>query len=56
MTAGCFIGSLAARETARRKATKGWLDLVVLHLASIRNFQNLLDLNAQRANERKALA
>lgn len=34
---------------------KGWLDLVTLHLASYRNFQNLLNLNAQRANERKAL-
>lgn len=35
---------------------KGWLDLVTLHLLSQRSFQNLLDLNAQRANERKALA
>lgn len=35
---------------------KGWLDLVTLHLASQQSFQNLLDLNAQRANERKALA
>ncbi|MCP8895387.1 SapC family protein [Shinella daejeonensis] len=35
---------------------KGWLDLVTLQLASQRSFQNLLDLNAQRANERKALA
>ena len=35
---------------------KGWLDLVALQLASMRNFQTLLDLNAQRANERKALA
>lgn len=35
---------------------KGWLDLVTLHLASLQSFQNLLDLNAQRANERKALA
>lgn len=34
---------------------KGWLDLVTLHLASQRSFQNLLELNAQRANERKAL-
>ncbi|BCH24970.1 SapC family protein [Mesorhizobium sp. L-8-3] len=36
--------------------SKGWLDLVTLHLASRQSFQNLLDLNAQRANERKALA
>jgi len=35
---------------------KGWLGLVALHLASLQSFQNLLDLNAQRANERKALA
>ncbi|MDR6759248.1 hypothetical protein J2Y48_004564 [Mycoplana sp. BE70] len=34
---------------------KGWLDLVTLHLASQRRFQKLLYLNAQRANERKAL-
>lgn len=56
MTAGFFIGSFAARETARRKVTKGWLDPVALHFASIRNFQNLLDFNAERTNERKALA
>ncbi|GLI94260.1 SapC family protein [Methylocystis echinoides] len=36
--------------------SKGWLDLLTLHLASQQSFQNLLDLNAQRANERKALA
>jgi len=36
--------------------TKGWFDLVTLHLASLQNFQALHDLNAQRANERKALA
>jgi hypothetical protein len=35
---------------------KGWVDLVTLHLASQQSFQNLLDLNAQRANEQKALA
>lgn len=35
---------------------KGWLGLVALHLASLQSFQNLLDLNAQRASERKALA
>lgn len=35
---------------------KGWLDLVILHLTSLQSFQSLLDLNAQRANERKALA
>lgn len=35
---------------------KGWLDLVTLHLASQGSFQNLLDLNAQRTRERKALA
>lgn len=33
---------------------RGWLDLVILHLASQGSFQNLLDLNAQRTNERKA--
>ena len=36
--------------------SKGWLDLVALHLASRQSFQNLLDLNVQRGNERKALA
>lgn len=35
---------------------KGWLDLVTLHRASQQSFQSLLDLNAQRANERKTLA
>lgn len=35
---------------------KGWLSLVALHLASLQSFQKLLDLHAQRANERKALA
>lgn len=35
---------------------KGWLALVTLHLASLQSLQVLLDLNAQRANERKALA
>lgn len=35
---------------------KGWLALVALHLASLHSFQALLDLNAQRANERRALA
>ena len=35
---------------------KGWLGLAVLHLASLQSLQNLLDLNAQRANERKTLA
>lgn len=35
---------------------KGWLGLVALHLASLQSLQNLLDLNALRANERKALA
>ncbi|MEZ2407234.1 SapC family protein [Bosea sp. RCC_152_1] len=35
---------------------KGWLDLATLHLASLQSFQGLLDLNVQRANERKALA
>ncbi|MFJ6322008.1 MULTISPECIES: SapC family protein [unclassified Rhizobium] len=35
---------------------KGWLALVNFHLASMHSFQNLLDLNAQRATERKALA
>lgn len=36
--------------------SRGWLDLLTLHLASLQSFQNLLDINAQRANERKALA
>lgn len=35
---------------------KGWLALVALHHVSLQSFQNLLDLNAQRATERKALA
>lgn len=35
---------------------RGWLALVALHLASLQSFQTLLDLNAQRANERKTLA
>jgi SapC len=35
---------------------KGWLALVARHLASLRSFQALLDLHAQRASERKALA
>ncbi len=35
---------------------RGWLALVNLHLASLQRFENLLDLNALRANERKALA
>lgn len=35
---------------------KGWLTLVALHHVSLQSFQNLLDLNAQRATERKALA
>lgn len=34
----------------------GWLDLATLHLASLQNFQSLLDLNAQRTSERKAMA
>lgn len=46
--------ALPARTVAEWHA-KGWLDLVTLHLASQQSFQNLLDLNAQRANERKAL-
>lgn len=43
-------------ETITDWHAKGWLDLVTLHLASLQSFQGLLDLNAQRANERKALA
>lgn len=43
-------------KTVAEWHTKGWLDLVGLHLVSQQSFQNLLDLNAQRANERKALA
>lgn len=43
-------------ETVADWHKKGWLDLVTLHLASQQSFKNLLDLNAQRANERKALA
>lgn len=35
---------------------RGWLSLVALHLASLQSFQGLLELNAQRADERKALA
>lgn len=35
---------------------KGWIDFVTLHLASRQSFRNLLDLDAQRASERKALA
>lgn len=47
--------ALPAKTVAEWHA-KGWLALVSLHLASLQCFQNLLDLNAQRANERKALA
>ena len=36
--------------------TKGWLGLISLHLASLQCLHGLLDLNAQRANERRALA
>ncbi len=43
-------------KTVTEWHAKGWLDLVVLHLISLQNFQNLLDLNALRANERKAFA
>lgn len=35
---------------------KSWLGLISLHLASLQGLQGLLDLNAQRANERRALA
>lgn len=58
-------GFYAVNETAFRALpadtvaewhAKGWLGLVNLHLASLQSFQVLLDLNAQRANERKALA
>ncbi|TPK52076.1 SapC family protein [Mesorhizobium sp. B2-4-19] len=43
-------------ETVTDWHAKGWLDLVILHLASLQSFKGLLDLNALRANERKALA
>lgn len=43
-------------ETVTDWHGKGWLGLAVLHLASLQSLQNLLDLNAQRASERKALA
>lgn len=43
-------------ETVNDWHGKGWLALVVLHLASLQSFQNLLDLNAQRTSERTALA
>lgn len=43
-------------ETVADWHAKGWLDRVALHFASLQSFQGLLDLNAQRANERKALA
>lgn len=43
-------------ETVTDWHAKGWLDLVTLHLASLQSFRGLLDLNAQRANEQKALA
>lgn len=43
-------------ETVTDWHGKGWLGLVALHLASLQSLQNLLDLNAQRASERKALA
>lgn len=58
-------GFCAVNETALRTLpdatvvewhAKGWLGLVSLHLASLQNLQALLDLNAQRTNERKALA
>lgn len=47
--------NLPAKTVAEWHA-KGWLSLLTLHLASLQSFQALLDLNAQRANERKALA
>lgn len=47
--------ALPAKTVAEWHA-RGWLGLVTLHLASLRSFQALLDLNAQRANERKAPA
>jgi len=43
-------------DTVAEWHAKGWLTLVAFHLASMRSFQALLDFNAQRANERKALA
>lgn len=46
--------ALPAKSVAEWHA-KGWLDLVAFHLASLESFQNLLELNAQRASERKAL-
>lgn len=56
------VNEQACRALPSRTVTdwhaKGWLGVVVLHLASLQSFQNLLDLNAQRqrASERKALA
>lgn len=47
--------TLPAKTVAEWHA-KGWLHLVTLHLVSQQSFQNLFDLNAQRAKERKALA
>lgn len=47
--------ALPAKSVAEWHA-KGWLDLVALHRASLESFQNLLELNAQRASEREALA
>jgi len=56
----CAVDEKALRalpsSTVGEWHAKGWLDLVTLHLASQQSFQNLLDLNAQRTNERKALA
>ncbi|WP_248313172.1 SapC family protein [Bosea sp. F3-2] len=56
----CAVDEKAFRALPARTVTdwhaKGWLDLATLHLASLQSFQGLLDLNAQRANERKALA
>jgi len=46
----------SASLTPNQIATAGGADsLVNLHLVSLQSFQILLDLNAQRANERKAL-
>ena len=56
----CVVDEKAFRalpaKTVADWHARGWLDLATLHLASLQNFQSLLGLNAQRADERKALA
>jgi hypothetical protein len=56
----CVVDEKAFRAVPAKTVAdwhaRGWLDLATLHLASLQNFQSLLGLNAQRADERKALA